>query len=133
MKSFQKMRIEDPKLDLRRLLLALSKGHYKESPFDTEVVQEVRCDLRLLCKQAGHGDGLPKTGDVVQEFEVRMIQSLLSGRSPKISASLWRGRSSTALPVKARTSKTRGPSSTSLRTLHPLRSRYWMPGRRVSQ
>ena len=33
-KSFQKMKTEDPKLDLRRLLSAVSKGHYKESPFD---------------------------------------------------------------------------------------------------
>ena len=78
MKSFQKMKTEDPKLDLRRLLFALSNGHYKESPFDLEVVREVRCDLRILCKQAGHGDGLPRAGDVVQEFEVRMIQSMLS-------------------------------------------------------
>ena len=78
MKSFQKMRTKDPKLDLRRLLFALSNGHHKESPFDTEVVREVRCDLRILCKQGGHGDGLPRTGDMIQEFEVRMIQSMLS-------------------------------------------------------
>ena len=78
MRSFQKMKAKDPKLDLRRLLLALSKGHYKESPFDEEVVREVRGDLRILCKQGGHGDGLPKACDVVQEFEVRLIQSLLS-------------------------------------------------------
>ena len=37
----------------------------------------VRTDLRLILKAAGMGDGLPREGDVVQHFEVRLIQDLL--------------------------------------------------------
>ena len=35
-------------------------------------------DLRLICKNAGHGDGLPQEGGIVQAYEVRLIQALLS-------------------------------------------------------
>ena len=48
------------------------------SPFDQEAVAEARMDLRLICKSAGHGDGLPQEGDIVQAYEVRLIQALLS-------------------------------------------------------
>ena len=30
-----------------------------ESPFDRKVVERVRADLRIICKESGHGDGLP--------------------------------------------------------------------------
>ena len=67
-----------PKMDVKYLLVRLALGHYAASPFDPVILQEMRDDLRIICKQAGHGDGLPVEGDVVQPFEVRLIQCLLS-------------------------------------------------------
>ena len=39
----------------------------------------MRADLCLALRDAGIGDGLPREGDVVQHFEVRLIQDLLKG------------------------------------------------------
>ena len=68
---------KDDKWDMKRLLLELATGMHKESPFDSELVDEIRVDLRLVCKQSGHGPGLPEEGDVVQAFEVRLIQGMM--------------------------------------------------------
>ena len=64
--------------DLKRLLLTIAVGKLKSSPFPAEIVQEVRDDLCVILREAGHGDGLPQSGDVPQMFQVRLIQSLLS-------------------------------------------------------
>ena len=61
---------KDTKLDMKRLLLELAVGKHKVSPFPQEVVEEIRVDLRIICKQTGHGPGLPEEGDVAQAFEV---------------------------------------------------------------
>ena len=68
----------DPKMDMKRLLMSLALGRFRGPPFDEKVIAEVRSDLRTVCKRSGHGDGLPLVGDVVQTFEVRLIQAMLS-------------------------------------------------------
>ena len=65
-------------MDLKKLLLTLAVGKVTVLPFDKKIVAEVRMDLRIACKEAGHGNGLPKAGDLVQSFEVRLMESLLS-------------------------------------------------------
>ena len=65
-------------LDMKRMLMNLGVVCVEEMPFDHRVLEEVRVDLRIICKEAGHGDGLPREGDVVQLFKIRLIQSLLS-------------------------------------------------------
>ena len=37
----------------------------------------MRTNLRLALKEGGHGVGLPQEGDLVQAFEIRLIQALL--------------------------------------------------------
>ena len=69
---------EAKEMDLKRKLLMLATGKVKENPFDEQVLKEVRDDFRIICKQAGAGDGLPQAGDVIQRFEIRLIQALLS-------------------------------------------------------
>ena len=78
--AIERMRIteNDDKLDAKKILVKLAMGLYPASPFDQATVEDVRAHLRSACKEAGHGDGLPREGDVVQLFEVRLIQSLLS-------------------------------------------------------
>ena len=68
----------DPGISLKKMLMKLAVGRVAEMPFDQGVVEEVRSDLRIICKQSGHNDGLPREGDVVQRFEIMLIQSLLS-------------------------------------------------------
>ena len=68
----------DPNMDLKRMLLLLAVGRVPEMPFDQDVIAEIRSDLRLICKESGGGDGLPREGDVIQAFEVRLIQALLT-------------------------------------------------------
>ena len=63
--------------DLKKLLMVISVGKLKSSPFPEEIVQEVRDNLCVLLREAGHGDGLPQSGDAAQMIEVRLIQSLL--------------------------------------------------------
>ena len=77
-KCVKAMKEEDPKMDVKYLLVRLALGQYAASPFDSVILQYILDDLRIICKQAGHGDGLPLDGDVVQPFEVRLIQRLLS-------------------------------------------------------
>ena len=62
---------------MKILLIELAVGKHKVSPSDEKIVEEIRTDLRIVCKHAGHGPGLPDTGDVVQAFEVRLIQALI--------------------------------------------------------
>jgi len=76
--AMKAMRKADPTMDIKKLLLSLALGKFKGSPFDTTIVEEVRADLRIFCKQGAHGDGLPREGDVCQHFEVRLIQAMLS-------------------------------------------------------
>ena len=73
-----KMKSKHDGLDLKKLLIMLAVGKVECLPFDDEEVEKVRNDLRLACKEAGHGDGLPLAGDFEQAFEIRLIQSLLS-------------------------------------------------------
>ena len=85
----------ESKWDMKHLLMELAVGKHKQSPFDAAVVDEIRVELRIICKQAGFGPGLPEEGDVVQTFEVRLIQSLLRAfqRSRRTHVSLvvpWR-------------------------------------------
>ena len=73
------------------MLLAL--GKFKDSPFDDATVKDVRDDLRIACKQAGHGHGLPQEGDCVQRFEVRLIQVLLAAfEDPDSYFCIWWAR-----------------------------------------
>ena len=64
--------------DAKHILICLAAGKMKGAPFDQEAVAEARMDLRLICKGAGHGDGLPQEGDIVQAYEVRLVHALLS-------------------------------------------------------
>ena len=68
----------DPTMNIKTLQICLALDKFKSASFDTVVIDKVRTYLRIICKQAGHGDGLPREGDVVQLFEVRLIQALLS-------------------------------------------------------
>ena len=68
---------KDDKWDMKRLLMELAIGRHKESPFDTQIIDDIRVELRIICKQSGHGPGLPEEGDVVQAFEVRLIQGMM--------------------------------------------------------
>ena len=68
----------DSSLDIKKLLMLLALGKFDDSPFDMQTLDDVRADFRIVCKRSGHGDGLPREGDVVQLFEVRLIQSMLS-------------------------------------------------------
>ena len=72
---------KDKTHDAKHILICLAAGQMKGSPFDQATVADVRSDLRLICKDAGHGDGLPKEGDVVQAYEAHLIQSFLSAFS----------------------------------------------------
>ena len=65
--------------DLRHLLDEISVGKVTGQPFREDIVGTVRADLCLALQAAGIGDGLPREGDVVQHFEVRLIQDLLKG------------------------------------------------------
>ena len=56
---------------------AIITGKVAQSPFSPQVVEEVRDDLRIELKRSGFGDGLPREGDMIQHFEVRLIQGLL--------------------------------------------------------
>ena len=78
LKSEKVWKSKKPEMDLKRMLMNLALGKLDKSPFDDEILREVRTELRIICKQAGHGDGLPREGDVVQHFEIRLIQALLS-------------------------------------------------------
>ena len=64
-------------MDLKKLLVVLSLGHYKDQPFDPKIVEEVQDGLRRALREGGHGDGLPREGDRAQVFEIRLIQALL--------------------------------------------------------
>ena len=66
-----------PGSSLKTALAALAAGKCEASPFPEEVVENVRMELRMALKKAGHGDGLPREGDVVQVTEVRLLQALL--------------------------------------------------------
>ena len=57
-------------------LLFISCGGRKESPFPDSVVEDTREKLRLAFLPQGLDSGLPREGDVVQAFEVRLIQAL---------------------------------------------------------
>ena len=69
---------KDPSFSLKTLLLAVAVGKLKSSPFPAGIVQRVRDDLCCALRDAGHGDGLPQSGDASQMIEVRLVQALLS-------------------------------------------------------
>ena len=71
------LRKATPARDLRHILLTIAVGKMERLPFPLELIERVRADLRITLKEAGFGDGLPREGDVVQSFEVRLIQALL--------------------------------------------------------
>ena len=74
-------RRKDEAFDMKRLLMELAIGRDETSPFDEALVEEIRTDLRIICKQAGYGPGLPEEGDAVQLFQVKLIQALLGAFS----------------------------------------------------
>ena len=76
--AVEKMQHADDTMDFKKLLMLLALGKFDSPPFDDTIIKSVRDDLRIECKLRGHGDGLPKAGDAIQAFEVRLIQSLLS-------------------------------------------------------
>ena len=57
-------------------LLFLACGGRKSSPFTEKVVEETRELIRFALLDKGLDTGLPREGDVVQAFEVRLIQAL---------------------------------------------------------
>ena len=59
------------------MLCAIAVQQIDSDPFHADIIERVRDDLRLTLIKAGIGDGLPQEGDVVQVFEVRLIQHLL--------------------------------------------------------
>ena len=69
---------KDKTHDAKRVLMCLAAGKMEGFPFDQGVVAEVRSGLRLVCKKAGLGDGLPREGDIFQAYGVRLIQPLLA-------------------------------------------------------
>ena len=62
--------------DFKKMLMELASGTITDNPFSVEVIDKVRTDLRLVLKQHGVGDGLPRAGDLEQDIEVRLIQDL---------------------------------------------------------
>ena len=71
------MKHEGVPVDMKKFLIILSLGRVDGQPFDEKILEEVRLDLRIILKQSGAGDGLPETGDLVQQFEIRLIEALL--------------------------------------------------------
>ena len=63
-------------MQVKHLLMELAFSRHEKSPFEDKLVGEIWTELGIMCKQAGHGPGLPEEGDVVQLFEVRLIQAL---------------------------------------------------------
>ena len=59
------------------MLCAIAVQQIDSDPFHSDIIERVRDDLRLTLIKAGIGDGIPQEGDVVQVFEVRLIQHLL--------------------------------------------------------
>ena len=99
------MKEEKPPRDLRHLTCAIAVQKVDSQPFPEEIVERTRDKLRLALKAGGCGDGLPQEGDVVQAFEVRLIQSLLKGcRDPDHyfgewwARGVWLGSPSRKLP-----------------------------------
>ena len=68
LKAVGEVQIDGAKADMKRLLLELALGRMKSHPFGQEAVDRVRSDLRIILKESGHGDGLPREGDRVQVF-----------------------------------------------------------------
>lgn len=52
----------DGKLNAKEMLIRLAASKESESPFDRKIREGVRADLRIICKESGHGDGLPREG-----------------------------------------------------------------------
>ena len=68
---------QEPRLGLEEASDGAGGRQGEEHPLDVDMVEEVMMDLRIACKEAGHGNGLPQVGDVVQASEIRLIESLL--------------------------------------------------------
>ena len=66
-----------PGKSFKATLAAIIGGKLDKSPFAKDLLDEIRTDIRLALKKHGYGDGLPREGDRVQHFEVRLIQSAL--------------------------------------------------------
>ena len=59
-------------------LMRLACGRRDSSPFPLKEVERTREDIRLALLDGGFDSGLPRAGDMVQSFEVRLIQALAS-------------------------------------------------------
>ena len=68
---------KNKQMDLRHVLLKTAVGKMTEQPFPKEMIAMLRSRLRDALVRAGYDAGLPRDGDTEQEFEVRLIQSLL--------------------------------------------------------
>ena len=66
---------------LRQLICAIAVQKVESQPFPEDLLEKTRDRLRLALRSGGYGDGLPQEGDVVQHFDVRLIQSLLAACS----------------------------------------------------
>ena len=77
-RSLNAVRHEGKHVDPKKLLILLSVGRIEKQPFDEQTFEDVRTDMRIILREGAHGDGLPKEGDLVQAFEVRLLQSVLS-------------------------------------------------------
>ena len=77
-KSLKLVRHEGKSVEPKKLLILLSVGRIDKQPFDEATLEEVRSDMRIILREGAHGDGLPEEGDLVQAFEVRLLQSVLS-------------------------------------------------------
>ncbi|MDE0916488.1 MAG: hypothetical protein OSB57_15045 [Planctomycetota bacterium] len=94
-----------PGKSFKATLAAIVGGKLEHSPFAAKLIEEIRSDLRIALLGAGFGDGLPREGDRVQHFEVRLIQALLRAfGDPDAhfgefwSSGVWLGSQSRKLP-----------------------------------
>ena len=60
----------------KKALTLLAAGKINRCPFPDSFLTSTRVSLRIALKAGGHGDGLPREGDVVQVMEVRLAQAL---------------------------------------------------------
>ena len=73
-----KLKEEKKPRSLRQLICAIAVQKVETNPFPEDILEKTKDKLRMALKAGGYGDGLPQAGDVVQHFDVRLIQGLLA-------------------------------------------------------
>ena len=73
-----KLKEEKKPRSLRQLICAIAVQKVETNPFPEDILVKTKDKLRMALKAGGYGDGLPQAGDVVQHFDVRLIQGLLA-------------------------------------------------------